>query len=268
MTTSPIPIARCRALHPEQEADEPALRLGRRAVGPERERQQQRRHEQGDRQGDVDRQDDREQGHGPDCTGGHCRGSGGPHRLERDPVALRGPADDRQPGRLQGGPDVILAVDEDPRGEQAPVRPELSGEPGRERLEQRGDQVRQHEIERRLAARQAARRAANLVPRRLRRALAALASIAIGSVSSPTIAPAPNSPRRDPEDPRAAADVEDAAAARRRASAEAAASAQRLDPGQAQPGRRMEARPERHPRVDRDHDVVGVRGGGAARSAG
>ena len=57
--------------------------------------------------------------------------------------------------------------------------------------------------------------------------------------------------RGDREDPRAAPDVEHARAR------EDPAVGQRLDPGQAEPGRRMEAGPERHPRVEREDDIVG-----------
>ena len=69
--------------------------------------------------------------------------------------------------------------------------------------------------------------------------------------------------RRDREDPRAAADVEDARAARA-APRSASASTRR----EAQPGRRVEPGPERHPRVEREDDVVGRARDAAARSAG
>ena len=69
--------------------------------------------------------------------------------------------------------------------------------------------------------------------------------------------------RGDRQDPRAAPDVEDAGAGQR-----APRSATRLERGQAQPGRRVEAGPERHPRIEREDDVVGLRAGGGARSAG
>ena len=56
--------------------------------------------------------------------------------------------------------------------------------------------------------------------------------------------------RRDGEDPRAAADVEDARAG------QLAAVRHDLERGEAQPGGRVEAGPEGHPRIERDDDVV------------
>ena len=99
-------------------------------------------------------------------------------------------------------------------------------------------------------------------PSRLRRALAIVASMAIGSVSTPRAVRGAEPERGDRQDPRAAADVEHAGAG------EHAPIGERLDPGQAQPGRRVEAGPEGHPGVEREHDVVRLRAGGVARSAG
>ena len=57
--------------------------------------------------------------------------------------------------------------------------------------------------------------------------------------------------RGDGQDPRAAADVEDARVRH------AAPIGHRLERGEAQPGRRMEPGPERHPRIEREDDIVG-----------
>ena len=153
-------------------------------------------------------------------------------RLERDPVALRGPADDRQPGRRQGGPDLILAVDEDPRGEQAPVRPELGGEPGRERrraARRSGSPARDRTAARRSAGCPGGR--ANRRPRRLRRALARASPRSRSDpCRGPGPTPAPSSAAAIAEDPRAAADVEDADAGARPDRRKRPSSAQRSIP--------------------------------------
>ncbi len=85
----------------------------------------------------------------------------------------------------------------------------------------------------------------------LRRALAVVASIAIGSVSTPTARGGAQLEGGDGQDPRAAPDIEDARVG------EDAAVGQLLDPGQAQPRRRVQPGPERHPRVEGQDDVVG-----------
>ena len=56
----------------------------------------------------------------------------------------------------------------------------------------------------------------------------------------------------DGQDPRPAPDIEDARAG------EDPAIGELLDPGQAQPRRRMQPGPERHPRVEREDDVAGL----------
>ena len=68
---------------------------------------------------------------------------------------------------------------------------------------------------------------------------------------APTAAPEPH--RRDRQDPGPAADVEDARGRRR-----TPAVGEPLERGEAQPGRRVEPGPERHPRVEREDDVVGL----------
>ena len=75
--------------------------------------------------------------------------------------------------------------------------------------------------------------------------------MAIGSVSSPSARGGTQLQRGDGQDPRATPDVEHPRAR------EDAAVGQRLDAGQAQPGRRMQPGPERHPRIEREDDVVG-----------
>ena len=97
----------------------------------------------------------------------------------------------------------------------------------------------------------------------LRRALAAVASMAIGSMSTPRAARRPELDRGDRQDPGAAADVEDA-----RVREGAVAVRERLERREAQPRRRVEAGPERHPRVEGQDHVVRRRPGGAATSAG
>ncbi len=117
---------------------------------------------------------------------------------------------------------------------------------------------------------------------RLRRAFASVASIAIGSVSTPTSRVAPSSPAamaRTP-DPQPtsrnrtgpAATGEPCSArgpgAVRRGAAEQPLVGPALDPREAEPRRGMEPRPEGHPGIHRDHDVARPAGGGAARWAG
>ena len=92
-------MTRSRGLHPQQVADHGTARLGRGATCAQRERQQDRRHEQADGQRDVSRQEEREAAAG--IWSGDCSGVGladrSPDRpsgrsLERDPVALGRPA--------------------------------------------------------------------------------------------------------------------------------------------------------------------------------
>ena len=72
---------------------------------------------------------------------------GGSLRLERHPVALGVAPGHAQAGRLERGPDVALAVDEDARGEQPAARRELRREVGGERDEHRRDEVGDDEVE-------------------------------------------------------------------------------------------------------------------------
>ena len=167
-----------------------------------------------------------------------------------------------QPGRLEG---LANLAPRDRR--RSPTRPasrraELVPQRGRQRDEQARDQVREDDVERLLAAGQAPARARTRRAIRLRRALAVVASMAIGSVSTPNAEAAPSltaAMARMPE-PQPTSST--------RAPASTPAVGQRFDRGEAQPGRRMEPGPERHPRIEREHDVAGPRPDGAARSAG
>ena len=67
---------------------------------------------------------------------------------------------------------------------------------------------------------------------------------------------------RDGEDPRPAADVQDARPV------QLAAIRHGFERREAQAGRRVEAGPERHPRIEREDDVIGQARGGGARSDG
>ena len=161
------------------------------------------------------------------------------------------------PAAANAGADLGLAVDEDPRGEQPgrPAEPAASG-PARPRSTQAMRLARTRSNGRsplgRLPCRGTTRRPAGSGGRRRgvasigdrigvearptprpRTALAAIARIPEPQPTSRTRRHAPPRPGR------------------------AAAVGPGLDPGQAQPGRRVEPRPERHPGVERDDDVVG-----------
>ena len=175
-----------------------------------------------------------------------------PDGLERDPVALgRRARVTAEPGGLERARDLRLAVDEDARRQQAPPGRSSSRRAARER----------HEHARRSGwrarRRTAARRSAGCPRGRGPGAPAGCGArwrgsprSAIGSVSTPRTPRRPELHRGDREDPRAAADVEDAGAG------QLAAIRERLERRQAQPGRRVQAGPERHPRIEREDDVV------------
>src|SRR3990172_4430851 len=77
-----------------------------------------------------------------------------PARGEHHPIALDRPFDDFQAGPGEGGRDLRLAVLEDPGRDEEAARPDLVAEPPGEGHEDGRDQVRDHEVERRLAARE------------------------------------------------------------------------------------------------------------------
>jgi hypothetical protein len=84
-----------------------------------------------------------------------------------------------------------------------------------------------------------------------RRALAAVASTAIGSVSTPNARGRAQLDCGDREDPRAAPDVQHPRAG------QGTPVGQILDRGEAEPGRRVQSRPECHARVERQDHVAG-----------
>ena len=99
--------------------------------------------------------------------------------------------------------------------------------------------------------------------------MAAVASTAIGSVSTPEQLARAELAGGDGQDARAAADVEDTGTpAAGRATRQAPLVGEGLQRGQAQPRGGMKARPEGHARVQRQDHVVGTAAGGAATSAG
>ncbi len=276
----PIPTARLpRALHPEQEPDEPALRLGRRPVGPEREREEQGRQEQRDRQGDVDRQDDREQrGHGPDCTGGRSERAVGRRAIELapgveqatgDPIsawahassATHSPSADRP---TTSSPAAANARGPRARGRRrsptrAADRPAGARPPARPARPTRTEAMR-------LARTRSngGRRSAGCPVGRDSDGRAGSGGRSRGSPRSRSdrcrARPAPRRRTARPRSPGSPSRSRRRGRGCRRAPprpVEQAAIGPGLDPGQAQPGRRMEPGPERHPGVERDDDVVG-----------
>ena len=155
------------------------------------------------------------------------------------------------PTALEGGHDIGFAIDEDPRRDEDAARPELVAQARRERHQQPGDEIGKDDVEGRFAGRQA--------------------PLADAQSSGEPVAPGVGRgrldgdrvgvdaergrgaqlERGDGQDPRAAADVEDAGVRH------AAPIGHRLERGEAQPGRRMEPGPERHPRIEREDDIVG-----------
>ncbi len=127
-------------------------------------------------------------------------------------------------------------------------RGELVGEPHQHRR----DQVREHDVERRFAASGAlpwrARDRDGASPFRRAFAVGRVDGDRVGVEAENARCSEPR--RRDREDPRPASDVE---AARPR---EHALVGPALDAGEAEPGRRVQPRPERHARIQREHDVV------------
>ena len=74
--------------------------------------------------------------------------------------ATQSPSADRpsdpEPGGLERGTDLGLAIDEDPGRHERPARPQLVPQGAGQRHEDAGDQVGEDDVERRLAAREAA----------------------------------------------------------------------------------------------------------------
>ena len=144
---------------------------------------------------------------GPDCTGG---ASDGPPDGQGHPVPLGRALDDREPGGPERVRDLALAVGEDPRRQEQAARPELVAERRGKRDQQRRDEVGEDDVERPLAARQRALPGADpagepVAPgvrdRRLDRDRVDVDAQDAGRAEAG---------RGDRQDPRAAADVEDA----------------------------------------------------------
>ena len=176
-------------------------------------------------------------------------------RLERDPVALGRRPSTTRPAASNAAPTSASRSTKMPDATRIPPGSQLVVRaPAASGTSTPGDEVREHDVERRLArsagcpSRARIRRAS-----RFRRALAAVASMAIGIGVDAERASRP----RDltaaiARIPDAAADVEDAGAR------QSPAVGDRLDAGEAQPGRRMQAGPEGHARVEGEDDVVGL----------
>ena len=255
MIARPTPMTtRAAALQPEQRADDPVAddrsRAGRSAA----------RTAAGATGGTTrwparceHRQDERVQGHGPDCTGARPNESSGPSDcLERHPVALDGPVDDVEPGRLDAPPRPL------PRGRRRCPRrataagPELvrevagqghqdrrrSGSPGRGRTAPRPyGRLPDPRGTRRPSGcaghwPRSPRWRSGRCRRRTRRR--------------------PELDRRDGQDPRP-----QPTSRTRRPRPAGPRSASGLDAGEAQPGRRVEPGPEGHPWIEREDDVIG-----------
>ena len=122
---------------------------------------------------------------------------------------------------------------------------------GRKRDQDAGDEVGQDDVERRLARRQrlparASQAADEPVAPGVRRRRLDGDRVGVDAEGRPRA----ELERGDRQDPRAAADVEDAGPG------EPPVVGQRLERREAQPGRRVEAGPEGHARVEREDDVV------------
>ena len=156
-------------------------------------------------------------------------------------------AGDAEAPGLERGSHVGLAVDEDARGDQRAARESSVARFAASSTRIAGDEVREDEVERALAARHRALARRTRLPTRLCRALARVASTAIGSISRPRRA-SHRADGGDREDPRAAADVERAA--------ERSPVRALLERLEAQPRRRVEPGPERHPWIEVDDHLV------------
>ena len=235
----------------------PALRLDGRPPGAQRERQQDRRQEQADRQRDVDDEQDREQvrGHRDRLYGGRRSGRRRASRATQSPSAVRSATS--QPGRLEGRPDLRLAVDEDARCQERrrPGDSSVARGPARAARARR-DEVGEHDVERRLARRAGCRpRARMRRTSRLRRAFASVASIGDRVRVDAERAVAPRGataaiarmpePQPDVEDARAGQRARGRPAARGRpgtAGSSGAARSRRPSPGRGRGRRRRAAR--------------------------
>ena len=123
--------------------------------------------------------------------------------------------------RTSGSRSMKMPAGEEPAAAPAGAGRSSRRELGGERHQQRGDEVGEHQVER-APARPAASPAGGHAPGDpLRRAFAAVASTAIGSVSTPSTARGPEPRGGDGEDARAAADIERARAGDQPASAHA-----------------------------------------------
>ena len=176
----------------------------------------------------------------------------------------RSRASTTRPAASNAVADLRLAVDEDPRRDEHAARPQLvaqgAGASGTSTPAMRfasttsngGSPVGQAAV-----AAPGSRRTS-----RFRRALASVASTAIGSVSTPSADAAPSRTAAIARIP------EPHPTSRTRAPASAPRSASGLGRREAEPRRRVEAGPERHPRVEREDDVVRAPHDAGATSAG
>ena len=261
---APITTVPCDWSPQQDPHDARLLRVDRGPPGAERERQQDRRQEQRDREHDVrDEQDGKRTGGiAADCRwrAPGLRPAGRPRARPSRPRAERPTT--LEAGRLEAARTSASRSTKMPDATQRAAGRSSSRRCRRERrraARRSGWPARHRTAPRRSGG---SRRAHGSGARaRLRRALAIVASMAIGSMSTPSARVAPEPHRGDRQDPRAAADVEHAArpAARRSASG--------LERREAQPGRRVEPGPEGHPGIERDDDVVG-RARDAAASVG
>ena len=230
--------------------DDAALRVDRRPPRPQRERQQDRRQDEADRERDVRGEQERERVRASRAIvgGGAVRPRRRASSATQSPSARR-PSTSRpaasnaartSASRSMKMPDATRI----PPGRSSSCSAGASGTSTpamrlASTTSNGGSPVG------RLPSRARTRRT-----RRFRRAFASVASMAIGSVSTPRAVAAPSRTAAIARIPRAAPDVEDARAGERPRSASASSA------GQAQPRRRVQAGPERHPRVEGEDDVV------------
>ena len=147
---------RAVALRPEETPDHRAVGLDGRPPRAQRERQQDRRQEQADRQDDVRSTGSRGTGSRASRSIVACLRRHAGRRASsatQSPSTVRAPT--TSPAVSNAVADLRLAVAEDPRSEEHATRAQLVAKRGRQRDEDAGDEVGQHDVEGRLAGRQA-----------------------------------------------------------------------------------------------------------------
>src|SRR6478672_2306660 len=181
----------------------------------------------------------------------HRLGRGRPSDDKGDPIAFDRPVRDVQPSSPERVADVRLAIDEDPGRDEGPTGSHLDPQVRSEAHEKTRDEVRHDDLVRSVATRETPETCTNPtsdpVAPRVRARRLDCDRVGVDAMSGRRA----ELDRRDREDARPAPDIEHAA------TIEIPGIREPFEGREAQPRGRVQPRPERHPGIEGDDDVVG-----------